>query len=141
MLGVLLMTVPAGWIAGRIGRRATIRIGLLGNILFPVLTYFFPYPVLLYAIFLIFGMSFTLVSVNQIPVIGGSVTSKLNKSLPQKGCLDESVVSITRRLAGMTELGKLIDTFSKIAQLQDSWRRARKSPDIDFRSLREHNHT
>jgi len=89
MLGVLLMTVPAGRIAGRIGRRATIRIGLLGNILFPVLAYFFPYPMLLYAIFLIFGMSFTLVSVNQIPVIGGIVTSKLNKSLPQKGCLDE----------------------------------------------------
>lgn len=76
MLGVLLMTVPAGRIAGRIGRRATIRIGLLGNIFFPLLAYFFPYPVLLYAIFLIFGMSFTLISVNQIPVIGGIVTSK-----------------------------------------------------------------
>jgi len=75
MAGVLIMTVPASMIASRIGRRATIRIGLVSNIIFPLIAYFSPNPRLIFAIFVIFGMSLTLISVNQIPVIGGIVTS------------------------------------------------------------------
>jgi len=75
MAGVLVMTIPGSRLAARIGRRATIRIGLLGNFFFPLIAYFSSNPTLIFGIFVIFGMNLTLISINQIPVIGGIVTS------------------------------------------------------------------
>jgi MFS family permease len=73
--GFLLTTYWTHLISAKIGRKATLRLGLLGNVLFPLIAYFILSPTLIYAVFLIFGVCFTLFYVNQIPVIGSIVTS------------------------------------------------------------------